>query len=54
MMQDVDYLCIAVRNQYMHGTTLSMDFKKVTTYFETLYLSDRIKIALKGILIIGY
>ena len=54
MMQDVDYLCIAVRNQYMNGATLSMDFEKVVTYFETLYLSDRIKIALKGILIIGY
>ncbi|MBO6208210.1 MAG: hypothetical protein J6O73_14890 [Lachnospiraceae bacterium] len=54
MMQDVDYLCIAVRNEYMNGATLSKDFEKVVTYFETLYLSDRIKIALKGILVIGY
>ena len=50
MMQNVDYLCIAVRNHYIN----SMDYEKVVTFFETLYLSDRIKTALKGLLIIGY
>ena len=54
MMQDVDYLCIAVKNIYKNGTVLSKDYEKVITYFETFYLSNRIKIELKGILIIGY
>lgn len=54
MMQDIDYLCIAVRNKYMNGKVLSRDFEKVITYFETLYLSNRIQTALKGVLIIGY
>ena len=54
MMQEVDYLCIAVRNQYMNGKVLSRDYDKVVTFFETLFLSDRIKTAIKAILIIGY
>ena len=54
MMQNVDYLCIAVRNQYKNGSVVSKDYEKVVTYFETLYLSNRIKFELKGVLIIGY
>lgn len=54
MMQEVDYLCIAVRNQYKNGSVLSWDYEKVVTYFETLYLSNRINFELKGVLIIGY
>lgn len=50
MMQNVDYLCIAVRNIYQ----LSDDFQKVCTFFEFLYASNRIIHPLKGILLIGY
>lgn len=50
MMQNVDYLCIAVRNIYQ----LSDDFQKVCTFFESLYASNRIIHPLKGILLIGY
>ena len=32
----------------------SYDYEKVKTYFETMYLSERVQIPLKGILIIGY
>lgn len=50
MMQNVDYLCIAVRNLYQQ----SHDFQRVCTFFESLYASNRIIHPLKGILLLGY
>jgi hypothetical protein len=50
MMQDVDYLGIAVRNKYR----TSPDFDKVFAFFDTLYKSNRLELPLKGVLIIGY
>jgi hypothetical protein len=50
VMVDVDYLCIAVRNKYRE----SPDFDKVYTFLDTLYTSGRLKLPLKGILIVGY
>lgn len=50
VMHDVDYLVIAVRNTYRD----SEDFSKVVSFFETMYASSRLKLPLKGILIVGY
>lgn len=50
VMSDVNYLVIAVRNKYRN----SLDFKKVITFFNTLYTSNRLQLPLKGVLIIGY
>lgn len=50
VMIDVDYLVIAVRRFYGK----SEDYKKITNFIEALYASDRLKLPLKGILIIGY
>ena len=50
VMSDVNYLVIAVRNEYRN----SLDFKKVITFFNTLYTSNRLQLPLKGVLIIGY
>jgi hypothetical protein len=50
VMVDVDYLCIAVRNIYKK----SQDFEKVYMFLDTLYTSGRLKLPLKGILIVGY
>lgn len=50
VMSDVNYLVIAVRNDYRGNS----DFEKVTTFFNTLYTSNRIQLPLNGILIIGY
>lgn len=50
MMQGVEYFCIAVRNTYRS----SKDFEKVCNFFQTLYISNRIHVPLKGILVIGY
>ncbi|WP_099363781.1 hypothetical protein [Fredinandcohnia onubensis] len=51
MMQNVDYLVIAVRNIYLERYK---DFESIITFFDTLYASRRLTLPLKGILIIGY
>lgn len=50
VMNDVDYLVISVRNVYR----TSRDFEKVISFIDTLYASNRLKLPLLGILIIGY
>lgn len=54
MMDDVEYLAIAVRNVYEAAGVKNPDFERVVTFFETLYASERVKLPLKGILVIGY
>jgi len=49
MMHNVTYLVIAVRKVYRRH-----DFEIVITHFDTLFASGRLKLPLKGILIIGY
>lgn len=50
MMFDVEYLVLAVRNAYR----THFDFDRVHAFLETMYISNRIKLPLKGILLIGY
>lgn len=50
VMHDIEYLVIAVRNVYR----TSKDFEKVISFIDTLYASNRLKLPLSGILIIGY
>ena len=50
MMFEVEYLVIAVRNNYRGAD----DFSKIFTFLETLYISSRLQLPLKGILLIGY
>jgi hypothetical protein len=50
VMQNVDYLVIAVRQDY-RGTD---DYSKVVAFLETLYASTRLQLPLKSVLIIGY
>ena len=54
MMDEVEYLAIAVRNIYVAGGIKSQDFIQVVRWFDTLYASNRLQLPLKGILIIGY
>lgn len=49
-MFNVEYLVLAVKNLYRG----SNDFEKVYTFLETLYISNRIKLPMRGILLIGY
>ena len=50
MMPGVEFLVVAVRNKYRN----SKDFDKIYTFLETLYISNRIVLPLKGITLIGY
>ena len=50
MMDEVEYLALAVRNLYRRNN----DFERISVFFETLYASRRLEPPLKGILIIGY
>jgi hypothetical protein len=50
MMHDVLHLAIAVRNTYRG----SDDFANIENFLETLYVSGRLQLPLKGILLIGY
>jgi len=58
MMFDVEYLVIAVCNVYRFNSggkqVAAEDYKEVRTFFETLYVSNRLHLPLKGILLIGY
>ncbi len=51
MMQDIEYFAIAVRNLYLGK---SQDFEEVISFFDSLYASGRLKLPLKGVLVIGY
>lgn len=50
MMPSVEYLILAVRNDYRGGD----DFSKIYQFFETLYINSRLQLPLKGIVLIGY
>ena len=50
MMFEVEYLVIAVRNDYRGGN----DFQKIYNFLETLFISSRLKLPLTGILLVGY
>ena len=50
MMHGVEYLVLAVRNSYRNHD----DFKQIYAFLETLYISNRLHLPLKGILLIGY
>lgn len=54
MMDEVDYLAIAVRNVYTAAGVSNADFERVVTFFDTLFASNRMRLPLKGILILGY
>lgn len=49
-MVNTEYLCIAVRQTYRNNP----DYQRVCDFFKSLYVSNRLVIPLKGILIIGY
>jgi hypothetical protein len=50
MMHCVEYLILAVRNDYRG----SNDFHRVYSFLETLYISSRLILPLRGIILIGY
>jgi len=53
-MVGVDYLAIAVRRVYRAGGADHPDFDNVVTFFKALDASGRLKLPLKGVLVLGY
>lgn len=54
LMVGTEYLGIAVRRIYVAGGATGKDFEAVVTFIDTLYSSNRLRLPLKGVLIIGY
>lgn len=58
MMFEVEHLVIAVLNEYKFNSggkmVISKDYQEIKTFLETLYVSNRLRLPLKGILLIGY
>ena len=58
MMFEVEHLVIAVLNEYHYKKGgeehVSNDFQSVRTFLETLYISNRLHLPLKSVLLIGY
>ena len=50
MMPNVEYLILAVRNDYRGND----DFKNIFAFLETLYINSRLQLPLKGIVLVGY
>ena len=50
MMNGVEYLMLAVRNNYRGND----DFSRIFQFLETLYINGRLQLPLKGIVLIGY
>lgn len=50
MMPNVEYLILAVRNDYRGHD----DFKNIFAFLETLYINSRLQLPLKGIVLVGY
>lgn len=50
MMIETDYLVIAVRQLYRGNN----DFENISKFIETMFITNRIKLSLEGILLIGY
>ena len=50
VMDDVEYLVVAVRIKYKKNK----DFELISKWLEIIYLTNRIKLDLKGILLVGY
>lgn len=50
MMPNVEYLILAVRNDYRGND----NFKSIFTFLETLYINSRLQLPLKGIVLVGY
>ena len=50
MMNGVTEFAVALRNDY-RGTN---DFERAARFFDTLYASNRLKLPLEGVLLVGY
>ena len=54
LMVDADYLIMAMMLEYRAGKTLMRSYEQTRNRLDAIYASDRLKLPLKGVLLVGY
>jgi len=54
LMVDADYLILAMMLEYRAGNTLTRSYEQTRNRLDAIYASDRLKLPLKGVLLVGY
>lgn len=54
LMVDVDYLVLAMMCEYRAGKSLTRSYVQTKRRLDAIYASERLKLPLKGVLLIGY
>lgn len=54
LMVDVDYLILAMMLEYRSGHQVTRSYEQTKRRLNAIYASDRLKLPLKGILLVGY
>ena len=53
-MVDADYLILAMMLEYRTGKTVMRSYEQTRNRLDAIYASDRLKLPLKGLLLVGY
>lgn len=54
LMVDADYLILAMMLEYRSGTQVMRSYEQTRKRLDAIYASDRLKLPLKGVLLVGY
>ena len=55
LMVDADYLVLAMMQRYKAGASMVVNsYEQTRNRIDAIYASDRLKLPLKGVLLIGY
>jgi hypothetical protein len=54
LMVDTDYLILAMMREYRTGKHLMRSYEQTLKRLDAIYASDRLKLPLKGVLLVGY
>ena len=54
LMVDADYLIMAMMLEYRTGKTVMRSYEQTRNRLDAIYASDRLKLPLKGLLLVGY
>ncbi len=53
-MVDADYLILAMMLEYTSGKTTTRSYDQTRDRIDAIYASERLKLPLKGIMLLGY
>ena len=54
LMVDANYLILAMMLEYRPGTHVMRSYERTRKRLDAIYASDRLKLPLKGVLLVGY